>query len=236
MKVNIIGHGNVGFHLAQAFSGTGEVNRVSARTLEGLDTTAELSVIAVPDRFIGEVALRLSDLDGIVAHTSGSTSIEAIVGKVKRPGVFYPLQTFSKERTMDYSTLPFFIEAVHREDRDLLMETARKISTNVSEADSATRRKLHLAAVFANNFTNHMVTLGQTLLEEEGIDPTLLNPLISETVSKLDAMKGMDAQTGPARRGDDKTIAEHLRMLEGHPEARRIYEVVSESIEKMYKS
>ncbi len=236
MKINIIGIGNVGTHLARALAEVGEVNLVSSRTLEGLDEGAELSIIAVPDSKIAEVAERLEKLEGIVAHTSGSTSIEILKERVKRPAVFYPLQTFSKEREMDYSELPIFLEAQYVEDLKVLEKVVLGFTSNLKVVSSEVRRKLHLAAVFANNFTNHIVALSQELLEREGIDPMVLMPLLTETFGKLREMPAADAQTGPARRGDKGTIETHLKMLKGMPRHREVYRMLSESIEDSLKA
>lgn len=229
-KINIIGRGNVGTHLTKAFSERFEVFRVNPHSLAELDEEADLTVIAVSDSVIPQIAERLGHLKGIVAHTSGATSIDVLSGEVKRPAVFYPLQTFSKEREMDYSAVPLFVEAQEERDLSLVKSIAEEISDNVKVVDSATRERIHLAAVFANNFANHMVTVAQTLLVNEGLDPSLLTPLINETFTKLETQTARESQTGPAHRGDITTIERHLSLLSGRPEFKRLYLDVSQSI------
>lgn len=238
MEINIIGKGNIAWHLNQAFIEGGNcdsnetftVTSVNSRTLDGLSEKADFTILAVSDGAIADVASRLCMLEGIVAHTSGSTSIEVLNGLVKRPGVFYPLQTFTKGAAIDYSRVPLFLEATNQKDLEILKSAAQKFSSNVMQADSDVRRRLHLAAVFANNFTNHMVTLAQELLEHDGINPLFINPLLEETFAKLRSVSAKEAQTGPARRNDMKTIETHISMLSEYPDIQHIYKEVSNSI------
>jgi predicted short-subunit dehydrogenase-like oxidoreductase (DUF2520 family) len=150
--------------------------------------------------------------------------------------VFYPFQTITKNIPVDFSTVPVFIEAVDKETETDLTELAKSISKLTQTAGSKQRAALHLAAVFANNFTNHIFHIAQSLIEKEKLPFKLLYPLIKETVTKMNNHKPFDIQTGPARRDDYKTIDEHLHYLENFPEYREVYLVLTESIMSTYRN
>ena len=189
-SINVVGTGNVGTHLARAFRSISpefgfEVRCISSRTLDEIDTDAILTVIAVSDSAIDEVASRLPDLSGIVAHTSGATPLSVLSGRFSRAAVFYPLQSLSAAKTVNYRNLPILIEAADENDFTILEDIAGQFSDMVSRADSDTRGRLHVGAVFANNFTNHMIAQAEAILEKEGLDKSFLQPLIQETFSKI---------------------------------------------------
>ena len=231
--VMIIGCGNVGSHLKRAFSGAGiRCGIVSSRS--EIFPPAEVYVIAVKDESIAEVARKLIPIDGsIVCHTSGSIPVEVIRDALPagtRHGVFYPLQTFSKNVEMPYDEIPFLIEGDSPDVTDELMRLAGHVSRNVREAGSAERAEYHLAAVLSCNFTNHLCTLADRYLSSRGLDFRMLLPLMCQTVSKLRHTSPADAQTGPAARGDLNVIKSHLSKLEDFPEIRAIYSLLSDSI------
>lgn len=229
--VAVVGSGNVAVHLQRMLDPHAHVVAVNPRTLEGWNPDADIALIAVSDMAIAEVAQRLRPFDGIMAHTSGSVPMSALSeAGVSRPGVFYPLQTFSKARTPDYYSIPFFVEASSPEDLEELRHLAQSVSATVHCADSEARRKLHLASVLACNFTNHLVELAEESLAGTGIDRHALLPLLHETVAKLDTLTPHQAQTGPAVRGDSSTVNRHLDMLRDFPALREIYSLMSESI------
>lgn len=237
-KIIIIGAGNVGSHLAKAFSIAGEeVTLLSARRLSAEERTldAEIAIIAVPDAYITECAAKLSDFTGIVAHTSGGAGIDALQAiSPSRRAVFYPLQTFTKDVEMEYSEIPFFIETADDTAAETLKTLALKISPHVIYADSTTRCRLHIAAVFACNFTNHLWAVAYEYLKSCGLDFSLLMPLIRQTLTKIqDNASTSDPalmQTGPAVRNDLPTIERHLSLLDDRPEMASLYHKITESI------
>ena len=200
--------------------------------LGGPIAEADVYLIAVADGAIESVAGYLQDKTGLVAHTSGARDLGALRG-ITRNGVFYPLQTFSRERELDFGEIPICLETGHPKDLALLQKLAGSLSQQVLELDVSARRQLHLAAVFVNNFSNHMVYLGEALCREQGIAENLLRPLLRETFSKLETLSAYEAQTGPARRGDAVTREAHLSRLKDSLR-KELYQLISESIQKTY--
>lgn len=168
-------------------------------------------------------------------HTAGSVGAGIFAQHCKRYGVLYPLQTFSKERKVDFSTIPCFVEGSDATVLEEINRLALSLSPKVYALDSTRRRYLHLAGVFANNFTNHCVAVAQDFMAEEtGIPAEVLLPMLEETVRKLREMPAREAQTGPARRHDLSVVNAHLQLLKDKPEARMLYRSMSDSIGKMY--
>lgn len=192
---------------------------------------ADLYIMAVSDRAVGELAASLPLPDGaLVAHTAGSVGIEALPARLDR-AVLYPLQTFTRGRTVDLGEVPLLVECAREESYPLLESIARSLSRRVVRADSAQRTRLHLAAVFACNFANHLYALGVRLAAEAGLDPALLRPLVGETAAKaLAAADPAAVQTGPAVRGDTPTLLRHEELLAGQPELLALYRSISQSI------
>ncbi len=248
INVCIIGSGNVAFHLHQAFTRSKaiEVLQIFSRgpaAIQSADkvriiddykdlTVADIYVIAVSDDAVPGVAKLLPFQDRLVVHTSGSVPLDALADKNRR-GVFYPLQTFSKERALDLNKVPVCVEAERPEDLKTLSSLAKSISDNVHFIDSGQRKALHLAAVFVNNFVNHLYQIGSRLCERHNIPFEVLQPLIKETAQKIVSLSPEDAQTGPARRNDQKTIEKHLALLseEKHKE---VYQLLTETIQLHY--
>lgn len=234
MKIDIIGQGNVATHLLRAFTDVADVRGVNSHTLAGKRSDADVTLIAVSDSAIAEVATRLAESGdgekgGVVAHTSGSTPADVLC-HFRSFGVFYPLQTFSRDIALDYSEIPFFIEANSAEAEDTLIKLAGKVSVNVHRADSAQRKAMHVAAVLACNFTNHLWALSDRLLHKSGMDFSMLRPLLKETLRKTEQHSPSECQTGPAARGDMEIIREHETMLADMPEIQQIYQLLSQSI------
>ena len=173
--------------------------------------------------------------EALFVHTAGSISMDVWKGYAKNYGVLYPMQTFSKYRKVDFMQVPFFIEANHKEGMTCLNTLAHKLSPKVYEASSEQRKYLHLAAVFACNFTNHMYALCDRLLGEQGLPFEVMLPLIDETARKVHELRPKDAQTGPAVRYDQNVIKHHLGMLAGEPDMQEIYEKISENIHRYDK-
>ena len=241
-KIDIVGRGNVGSHLAKAFEGKHDVKVIDARTLEALRPDSELYLISVPDRAIREVALHIKEklpenAPCIVAHTSGTTGMDVLEGMGVNHGVLYPLQTFSKDVPIeDYSHIPFLIEGDGEKTESTLTRIARSVSNTVLRMDSGKRRKLHVAAVFACNFTNHLWALADGYMEREGMDFTLLKPLIAETTRKMMELRHPgEGQTGPAVRRDEETMRKHETMLEKDQAMLELYRKLSESIMNINK-
>lgn len=249
MKVVIIGAGNVATHLARAFKAVNvqvtqgwsyhyenalvlanEVGAHAIKDLSVLDTAADLCIIAVKDDAIAELIPQLTDIKGVVVHTSGAVSINVFEGLIKNYGVFYPLQTFSKNKVVSFSNIPLCVEANDENTLKVLKEIANKLSANVIEVSSEKRKILHLSAVFACNFTNHLYALAQEVLTVNGLDFDILRPLIAETANKVQDELPLNVQTGPAIRNDNETIKKHEELLKEQPALLEIYKTLSNSI------
>ncbi|GMN08693.1 DUF2520 domain-containing protein [Croceitalea sp. MTPC9] len=243
-SIVLLGTGNVAHHLFDIFQLQKDiqVKQVFGRSSNALshfsikcDTTtntkhiidADIYIIAVSDSSIAKVSELLLDKNGLVVHTSGSVPMNAI--KSKDRGVFYPLQTFTKDKKVDFSEIPICVEANSDKDLKTLKLLAGKISSSINEISSLKRKKLHLAAVFANNFTNHMYSIASEICAEENLPFDLLKSLIEETTDKLRFLSPGEAQTGPAKRNDVFTMKNHLQEL-ANPMHKKLYQLLSESI------
>jgi len=246
IQITIIGSGNVAQHLIKAFdaSKTVEIKQVFSRNKEALVhlvdyekiisdyselQTADLHIIAVSDNAITEVSEQLPFNNQFVVHTSGTSPIDVLDEKNRR-GVFYPLQTFSKNKNIDFSIIPFCLEAENTADFKLLESVAKSVSTAVYSINSEQRKALHVAAVFVNNFTNHLYQIGQEICEENQVPFSILRPLIQETADKINTLDPNEAQTGPAKREDSKTINAHLDFLQNENK-KNIYKILTQSIQ-----
>jgi|WetSurSiteA1Bulk_404760.scaffolds.fasta_scaffold00440_8 predicted short-subunit dehydrogenase-like oxidoreductase (DUF2520 family) len=250
--VVILGAGNVAWHMGQSLSGAGiQVKQIFSRNpkhgeylarelktaytnrLDQLDKDADLFLLAVSDEVIPAMIQQAQFGKQLVVHLAGSVPMNVFGSKVRNHGVFYPLSTFTKGKPVDFSDIPFFIEASNEASLEKLRVLAGRLTRKVIVMDSEKRLYLHLAAVIASNFTNHMLALAEKLVIEKNISFDLLKPLIQETVAKGLIMSPLQAQTGPAVRGNIKTMAKHLSILEGHPEIQELYRLISESIASM---
>ena len=249
ISIVLVGTGNVARHLFDTFRLCPEtkVVQVLGRHEKNLDyfgkfpetgsdfkklLPADLYIIAVNDDAIPSVSQLITDKNGIVVHTSGSTSMDVLSHHDHR-GVFYPLQSFSKERKIDFKKVPLCLESNLKEDLELLKTLAHLISEHVYEISFQQRKSLHLAAVFVNNFTNHLYQIGNRICEENKVSFDILQPLILETAHKIKDLPPYDAQTGPAIRGDKRTMKKHMEEL-GDSDYREIYALLSQSIEREY--
>lgn len=254
MNIVILGSGNIATHLGRAFKMAGQdISQVWSRDIShasslagtlaaeaidnmfDLDRSADLFIIAVKDEAIREIALELKLSDQLLVHTSGSTGLTALEGASTKIGVFYPLQTFSKIKSVDFRQIPIIIEANSPEVLLSIRAIADRLSEKVIELNSEQRKTLHVAAVFACNFTNHLFGLAQELLEEKGLDYELLKPLIEETLSKIEMNDPVSVQTGPAIREDQATIHAHLELLKHNPSLSELYTKLSQSIVNLHK-
>lgn len=234
------------YPIAQVYSRT-EASAKQLATLLGtswttsLDTIrrdASLYIVALKDKVLIEWASRLAVIcpDAIFVHTAGSISIDIWKGHLSKYGVFYPMQTFSKERESDFNHLPIFLEASDSDTLSFLRKIAQSLSTAVYELNSEQRRYLHLGAVFACNFTNHLYTLTAQLLQAHHIPFEVMLPLIDETAAKVHHLSPEKAQTGPAVRYDTNVIDQQIALLADYPELQHIYRELSESIHKHHSN
>jgi len=254
LKVIFIGSGNVATHLSMAIANAGfqilgfySRNKETALQLakkhqalgggiEDIKTdAADLIIISVPDQAIKNVLTIIPETNALIVHTSGSIAMNVLAGKFVRIGVFYPLQTFSKKKNLDYSTIPLLLEVQQDYDMALLENLAHSITKKVYKIDSAKRKKIHIAAVFSSNFTNYLYHIAADLLSKDDIPFEVIQPLIAETVDKLKELHPYDAQTGPAVRNDRETIENHLQDLKEIPEYYEIYKLMSHHIIKSRK-
>lgn len=251
IRITIIGSGNVAQHLIKAFTNSGlvEITQVFSRNKKALDhligsdkiitefsslKKSDLCIIAVSDNAIAEVSQQLPFKDQLIVHTSGTAPLTILDPKNRR-GVWYPLQTFSKNKAVDFSVIPLCLEAENQSDFAILETVAKSISKAVFAINSEQRKALHVAAVFVNNFTNYLYQTGQTICEEHNVPFEILKPLIQETASKIHTLNPADAQTGPAKRNDTNTIEAHLAYLTNENQ-KNIYKILTQSIQNNDKT
>lgn len=249
IKVSFIGSGNVATHLAKGFHAKGiSINQVFSRNQKNAEELAQkvgaigisslgdlnfeevqLLIVSVKDDTLKSVLDSFQSNGTTVVHTSGTIPLE-VLSKHKNHGVFYPLQTFSKSKEIDLSNIPFCIEGNSKDVRNQLIDFASVLSKDVRNIDTNTRKSIHVSAVFACNFTNHMLTIADELLVQSGQDISILTPLIQETIHKALSSNPAMVQTGPAARNDTDVIENHIKRLEANPDIQKIYKDISESI------
>ncbi len=249
MKIVLIGSGNLAAHLGPALKKSGhtlvqlvgrtETNTLKLATKLGCNYTihpkeitdkADVFIIALRDEVISGYAKHLQSNGKLILHTSGSVNAKVLSGISEHYGVLYPLQTFSANRKITFSDIPLCIEASTAKAGKKLLLLARSLSKEVHWVKNEQRNILHLAAVFANNFSNHLFVIAEELLHKNKLDFALLRPLIAETAAKIQNYSPQDMQTGPARRGDTITIEKHIALLKNNKQYSRIYEVLTQSI------
>lgn len=248
-KIILIGSGNVatqlgttlfrkGYNILQVYSRSDKSARTLAKKINAQPITdlkklipgASIYIISVKDDAITELAKQLKFKDEIIVHTSGSVEMNVLKGTSQNYGVFYPLQTFSKSKKVDFSNIPICIEASNKKTSSTLVNFAKSISKSVQEIDSSQRKVLHVGAVFACNFTNHMYAIADALLTKNNLSFDLLKPLIMETADKIKHNAPAQMQTGPAVRNDKKTMKAHLKLLSKDNDLSKIYRLVSDHI------
>ncbi len=237
IKIAIVGTGNVSHHLNKAISkanGLTVVQIINSRSYIQENTTdlPDIYIIAVSDNAINSVAKQLKNTKSLVVHTSGSISMHALPERVRR-GVFYPLQTFSKQSEIDFKMVPLCLEVEKQDDLFLLKKLASALSNSVYDTSSEQRKSIHLAAVFVNNFTNHLYQIGNEICAENRVPFEILKPLIIETAKKIESLAPIEAQTGPAKRNDTKTVERHLNQLK-NSNLKEIYTLLTKSIQNTY--
>lgn len=253
-RIVLIGAGNVATHLGIALQQAGwEIVQVYSRTdasaselgnrlqvpfvtsMAEVCTDADVYIVAVKDDALKELIPELvkGREGGLFVHTAGSVPMSVWEDHDIRHGVFYPMQTFSKQKPVDFRKVPFFLEGDGVETLLMLRGLACSLSEKVYDATSEQRMALHMAAVFACNFTNHMYALSAYLLEKNGLPFDVMLPLVDETARKAHQLAPKDAQTGPAIRKDMNVMNKHLDMLAGEPELKELYEKISKSIQEL---
>lgn len=245
-KVSIIGSGNVARHLIHAFQSNSKIElvQVFARNKKSLThlldsnsvtsdynqlQAADVYIIAVSDDAIAEVSSQLPFENQLVVHTSGTVPLTTLESKNRR-GVFYPLQTFSKDKAVNFKTIPICLEAENEKDLQTLNQIASTISDAVYQINSEQRKALHVAAVFVNNFVNHLYQMGSEICDNNNVPFEILKPLIQETANKIVSLSPKEAQTGPAKRNDLTTIEAHQQFLTDE-NLSTIYTLLTQSIQ-----
>lgn len=254
MKVVLIGSGNIATQLGKSLLKSGHQivqiynhNLSNAKKLAGIlsssftdkiefiNRDAGVYIIAIKDDKIVEVASCLKLNSNLVVHTSGSVDMNILQPCSQHIGVFYPLQTISKEQELSFNKIPLCIECNTENAGQILNKLASSISEKVYTVTSEQRKILHLAAVFASNFSNHMYAIAQELLEQSGFGLEMLKPLIKETAARIDSASPIKLQTGPAQREDFEIIKKHIEMLKNNPDLKDIYEKLTRNIIRMKK-
>jgi predicted short-subunit dehydrogenase-like oxidoreductase (DUF2520 family) len=247
----ILGAGNVAAHMARHLhSGGHSIACIWSRTKEHADDLASLVrsrgtadpdrvpgnadfyLVAVPDRAITPVASKFRGTGGIWIHTAGAVPMDIFEKDFSEYGVIYPLQTLSAARPVSLKGVPLLIEGSGSRVTEMIRSVAGSISDHVIEMDSARRLVVHVAAVFANNFSNHMVAVAEHILKVHEIDPALLAPMLRETFEKIAEMGPEGARTGPAARDDRSTMLLHRELLKKYPEWEKLYTFISRDIQR----
>ena len=250
MKVVFIGSGNLATHLSLAMKGAGvEVVQVYSQTEshasllanklsciyttkpESIVVDADIYIFSVKDSALLDLIHKIPQNKGLWIHTAGSVPMGVFEGYNDRYGVLYPLQTFSKNRDIDFSIVPVFIESNSAGDEAYLLSFAGKLTRQVISLSSEKRKHLHLAAVWACNFTNHMYLMASKILQEQSLSEAFLLPLIDETAAKVHQLSAREAQTGPAIRYDENIIEKHIELL-SDPNMKELYRLISRNIHK----
>lgn len=253
MKIVLIGAGNLATHLGKALHAAGhDMVQVFSRTMQSAETLASLLdaepltdmaqvcddadvyIFSVKDSALEQLVSRLCGGEKkVFLHTAGSMPMSVFRGKALHYGVLYPMQTFSKQREVDFSIIPCFIEANDEFALKQIESLAGQISHRVYQLSSEDRKYLHLSAVFACNFANHCYAASQELLQQHGIPFDVMLPLIDETAAKVHGMTPKEAQTGPAVRYDENVIGKQIQLLENQPYFQKIYDCMSKSIHEL---
>lgn len=245
-RITFLGSGNVATNLAFKMKESGytiveiwsksassakelsdKINSNWTTDLNNLKDT-ELLIIAIKDDFIEEIASKVKNKQTPIIHTSGGIGLDVFKNKSSF-GVFYPLQSLNKNMICNFNDIPICIEANNKKLKDCLINIANKISQSVHLIDSSKRKQIHLAAVFASNFSNHMISISEKILKEIDLDPDLLKPLIHHTINKLDQNSANTTQTGPAIREDYQVIENHRKMIKD-PDLKLIYSKITDHI------
>lgn len=249
MNIVMLGAGNVATHFSKALQQKGyNITQVYSKTtasakalaellsapytteINNVNTAADIYIYALKDNALEEIIHKISIPDAIHLHTAGSVNIDVFEGRARHFGVIYPMQTFSKSKEVNFENIALMVEANTEKTFDTLFGIAQQLSKRCYKIDSEQRKKIHLSAVFACNFTNYMYTIAEELIGETNAPFDILQPLITETADKIKHLSPAKAQTGPAVRYDTVIIEEHLKMLENRPELQQLYKEISKLI------
>lgn len=249
-RIVLVGAGNMATQLALALSNKGcEILQVYSRTIDSarllagrigectlytnsiaeIVTDADLYIFSLSDSALPDVINQMQPNGALWVHTAGSMPMDVFADKCARYGVLYPMQTVNKDRVVDWSDVPIFVEASNEDDTQYLVQLSQRLSNNVSRSNSQQRQSLHLAAVFACNFSNHMYAIAERLLNKQGLDFDVMKYLIRETEHKAESISPVDGQTGPALRNDVNVMDKHLALLGDSPEG-ELYRLISKNI------
>ena len=249
IKIILLGAGNVGHHLSKAFNKSTQIDLVqwysrdnSKVSYNDIDTeiindlskikSADIYIISISDSYVGEISKKLNVSEKLVVHTSGSLDL-SIIDQKNRRGVFYPLQTLSKNKEIELAKVPICIESENNKDLVLLETISKYIGCKTYKIDYNERKILHLAAIFSNNFVNHMFTIAKEILDDKNLDFNILKPLINETVDKIHKLDPENAQTGPAIRNNNEIILNHIKTLK-KDDHKKLYELMTKLIKDKY--
>ncbi len=258
LQVAIVGTGNVGFHLAKQLHqssntivkhivsrdiskatslikevGASECTPINLQVMESID--CDVLILAIPDQSIAALATSIVfPANSVIAHTSGSQSMQ-VLGSHDRYGVLYPLQTFTRNHELDFSEVPVLIEGNDEQTLSIIRQLAASLSSKVKVVSSDDRQKIHLAAVFACNFSNHLFALAEELLFHADLNLADIKHLLQETVDKAVDITARKAQTGPAIRGDQMILDKHLKLLAPNEDKLQVYRLLSEQITSLSK-
>lgn len=249
LKIVMIGAGNLAYHLSKALSEANhQILQVFSRTISSaeilakqicadaicdlkmLDHGADLYIIAASDMAIAQIVEQFDFNNKRVVHTAGSVPISVFNSEIQNSGVFYPLQSFSKARNVNFKEVPICIESNNQQFELFLMDLAKQLSESTWCINSIQRKQLHLSAVFANNFVNHLYFIANEIISKANIDFKILHPLIIETAHKLLELGPKSSQTGPALRNDTESLKKHLELLSSTPEYQDIYKIITDDI------
>ncbi|MHC1708156.1 MAG: Rossmann-like and DUF2520 domain-containing protein [Bacteroidales bacterium] len=252
--ISIIGAGNVGTQLAKAFHKAaypivqicsrhpkraealaGLVKASSVISVADLSPDADIFILCIPDQSIRDLIPIWPIHNKLLCHTSGSTEMDVLKDLSEHYGVFYPLQTFSSKKNVNFSKVPICIEANSQRNGEILYKIGKSLSGDVRYINTPARLSIHIAAVIAGNFPNFMYVLAEEILQKNGYSFEILHPLIQETSSKAVKISPFKAQTGPARRNDTDIIRKHLELLRSNPQTREIYNLITQNIIKHFE-
>jgi len=252
-QIVVLGSGNVAARLSIALQLAGlEIKQIYGRNIRHAETlaihlgtkwtndlkavipSADLYLLCISDDALTDVIGSFPFKNKLLVHTSGTISMDVFQNIQNNYGIFYPLQTLSKNKEIEFKDIPICIEANSKTNESKLVSLAEKISNNIHLINSDQRKVLHVTAVFASNFTNYFYSVSKDILESNQLSFELLKPLIIETVEKAISQNPDETQTGPARRGDKKIISAHLDFLNSRPEFREMYELISKHIMHKY--
>ncbi|MEN8120110.1 MAG: Rossmann-like and DUF2520 domain-containing protein [Bacteroidota bacterium] len=255
MDIVILGSGNLATNLSAALVKVGhKITQIYSRNIDRAEelskkygtiaiddislirNEADLYIIAITDKEIGNLISKVDFEKKNVVHTAGSVPLSIFPKNIEKFGVLYPFQTFSKKRQVDFSDIPICVEANVVEFEEFLFNFARQLSDNVLKMNSQMRKQVHLSGVFACNFVNHLYYVAGNILSKYNIDENIIKPLIRETAEKIMDLPPLLAQTGPALRNDTESIKKHLDLLSSSPEYQQLYKLISDGIYSTYRN